>query len=198
MKNYENIKSFDELIEAEHGKIGTESRNKYEENSQMFIISEMLKEAISKHLEETENHVARLDKIASILGEKLTGKTCKAMKGLIEEGSEVMEEEYEIDALCDALMIGAAQRIEHYEMAGYGTARAIAEQLGETEVASLLQETLDEEKAADEKLSEISEQEVLMEASGEDESDQESEEEEEDEETPTRRSKSESGSSQRR
>jgi ferritin-like metal-binding protein YciE len=124
--------------------------------------SKELKEAIKSHLEETEEQVNRLDKIAAIMDEKLTGKTCKAMKGLIEEGKELLEEESDNPSLIDALIIGAAQRVEHYEIAGYGTARAIAEALGEDKIASILQQTLDEESAADEKLSAISEEEVLV------------------------------------
>ena len=123
-----------------------------------------LKSAITAHLTETEHQVARLEKISAILDEKLTGKTCKAMQGLVEEGKEVLAEESENPSLIDALLIGAAQRVEHYEMAAYGTARAMAEALGLDKVVKLLQETLDEEVAADEKLSMISESEILPEA----------------------------------
>jgi len=120
-----------------------------------------LKEAFTSHLEETKGQVERLQKIGTILGIKLTGKVCKAMQGLVEEGKEVLEEESDNKALIDVMLIGAAQRVEHYEIAGYGTARAIAEKLGRGEVAQLLQESLDEESAADEKLTAISEGEVL-------------------------------------
>ena len=120
-----------------------------------------LKVAFTSHLEETKGQVERLQKIGTILGIKLTGKVCKAMQGLVEEGKEVLEEESDNKALIDVLLIGAAQRVEHYEIAGYGTARAIAEKLGRGEVAQLLQESLDEESAADEKLTAISEGEVL-------------------------------------
>lgn len=116
--------------------------------------SEELREAIASHLEETKGQIERLDKIASLLDIKLTGKKCKAMEGLIEEAKELMEEDGE-PAILDAAMIGAAQKVEHYEMAAYGTARALAEQLGHSEIAELLQETLDEESAADEKLTEV-------------------------------------------
>lgn len=137
--------------------------------------SPSLKEALSKHLVETKQHVKRLDEIGKILEEKLTGKICKAMKGLIEEGSEVVDTECDSESLMDSLIIGAAQRVEHYEIAAYGTARAMAEELGESEVVSLLSETLDEESAADETLSSISVEEILPEAckleSQEDESD---------------------------
>lgn len=120
-----------------------------------------LKEAFTSHLEETKGQVERLQKVGTILGLKLTGKACKAMQGLIEEGQEVIAEQSDNKALIDVLLIGAAQRVEHYEIAGYGTARAIAEKLGQREVAQLLQETLAEEGAADKKLTAISEGEVL-------------------------------------
>ena len=108
----------------------------------------------------TQGHVARLEKIGKQLGIKLTGKTCHAMKGLVEEGKEVLDEDGQ-SPLIDAALIGAAQRVEHYEIAAYGTVRAMAEQLGNTAVAQQLQETLDEESAADKKLTEIAEGEVL-------------------------------------
>src|SRR5262249_15468393 len=125
-----------------------------------------LKEAIRKHLAETEGQVERLEKIGTIVDTSMTGKTCKAMKGLIDETKEAMDEESENPALVDALLIGAAQRVEHYEIAAYGTARAMAETLGLNEVAELLQETLDEEAAADKKLTEIAEGEVLPQSVG--------------------------------
>lgn len=115
-----------------------------------------LKEAFESHLEETRNHVERLEEIFGRLGKKPTGKTCKAMKGLIEEGSEMMQEDGP-ESVLDAGIISAAQKVEHYEIAGYGTARTFASILGEDEAEDLLQETLDEEGAADEKLTEIAE-----------------------------------------
>jgi ferritin-like metal-binding protein YciE len=122
-----------------------------------------LKQAFTDHLKETEGHVQRLRTIGETLGIKLSGKTCKAMEGLVAEGKEVLEEEGE-PSLIDAALIGAAQRVEHYEMAAYGTTRAMAERLGHKNVVKLLQLTLDEEGAADEKLTEIAETEVLVEA----------------------------------
>jgi ferritin-like metal-binding protein YciE len=122
-----------------------------------------LKEAFESHLEETRGHVERLDEIFETLGKKPTGKTCKAMQGLIEEGSEMMKEDGP-DSVIDAGLIAAAQRVEHYEMAGYGAARTFASILGEDEAEDLLQETLDEEGAADEKLTEIAESIVNEEA----------------------------------
>jgi len=115
-----------------------------------------LKEAFESHLDETQTHVERLDEIFDRLGKKPTGKTCKAMKGLIEEGSEMMMEDG-LDSVIDAGIIAAAQRVEHYEIAGYGVVRTFASLLGEDEAEELLQETLDEEGAADEKLTEIAE-----------------------------------------
>jgi ferritin-like metal-binding protein YciE len=108
------------------------------------------------HLEQTKGHAARLEKIFKELDEKPTGKKCKAMEGLIKEGAETIEENAS-PAAKDALLIAAAQRVEHYEIAGYGTARSLAQRLGEHEAVSLLQETLDEEADADALLTEIAE-----------------------------------------
>ncbi|HEY4356419.1 MAG TPA: DUF892 family protein [Acidobacteriaceae bacterium] len=117
--------------------------------------SSELQEALLSHLEETKGQVGRLEQIAEIVGKKLTGKTCAGMKGVLEEGSEVLEE-VEEGVVRDAALIGASQRVEHYEMAGYGTARDFAKALGLADVAELLEATLEEEKAADKKLSAIS------------------------------------------
>lgn len=117
---------------------------------------EELKDGFQEHLEQTRGHVDRLERCFKLLGEKARSKTCHAMKGLVEEGSEAIKEDAP-DAIRDAMLIGAAQRIEHYEMAGYGTARAFAETLGETKVANLLQETLDEEGDTNKKLTSIAE-----------------------------------------
>lgn len=139
--------------------------------------SESLQAAFTAHLEETEGQVDRLTKIGELMEIKLTGKKCKAMEGLVEEGKEVLEEEGR-SAVIDAALIGAAQRVEHYEIAAYGTAKTFAEQLGLTEVAELLAETLDEESAADEKLSSISLEEVLPATAESDEADDEEDEDE--------------------
>jgi ferritin-like metal-binding protein YciE len=119
--------------------------------------SDELRQGFEEHLEQTKGHVQRLEKIFQALGESPKGKKCKGMEGLIEEGSEVMEEDYEGSVL-DAALIGAAQRVEHYEIAGYGTVRSMAETLGESNHVSLLKETLEEEKETDEKLSELAAQ----------------------------------------
>ena len=122
--------------------------------------NENLRAAFEGHLEETRGHVERLAAAAQLLEIKPTGKVCKAMQGLVEEGKEVLEEEGD-DAVVDAALIAAAQRVEHYEIAAYTSARAMAEQLGEPKIIKLLQETLDEENAADKKLAGISTGEVL-------------------------------------
>ena len=119
--------------------------------------SEELRAGFEEHLEQTKGHVQRLEQIFEMLDESPKGKKCKGMEGLIEEGSEIIEEDFE-DALLDSALIGAAQRVEHYEIAAYGTVRAFAEELGESEHASLLAETLEEEKETDEKLSELAKQ----------------------------------------
>jgi ferritin-like metal-binding protein YciE len=114
-----------------------------------------LQEALRSHLEETKGQVERLEKIGEIVGKKMTGKTCSGMKGVLEEGAEVLEDT-EAGMVRDAALIGASQRVEHYEMAGYGTARDFAKLLGMDDVVELLEETLEEEKAADKKLTAIS------------------------------------------
>jgi ferritin-like metal-binding protein YciE len=114
-----------------------------------------LSEALLTHLEETKGQVERLEKISELVGKKLTGKTCVGMKGVLDEGSEVLEETKK-GTVRDAALIAASQRVEHYEMAGYGSARDFAKILGLSEVASLLEATLEEEKAADKTLTSIS------------------------------------------
>ena len=119
--------------------------------------SDELRQGFEEHLEQTKGHVQRLEKIFKDLGESPSGKKCKGMEGLVEEGAEVMEEDFE-GSLMDAALIGAAQRVEHYEIAAYGTVCAFAQELGQTEQASLLTETLEEEKETDEKLSKLAQQ----------------------------------------
>jgi ferritin-like metal-binding protein YciE len=118
-----------------------------------------LQKAIRDHLGQTEQHAKRIEDIFKDLEGKPAGKHCKAMEGLLEEGAEVLKEDG-ADEVRDAALIGAAQRVEHYEMAAYGTARAHAELLGYSEHAKILQMTLDEEEAANDKLTEIAESSV--------------------------------------
>jgi ferritin-like metal-binding protein YciE len=113
-----------------------------------------LKTAFESHLEETKNHVTRLERVFKSLDESIHSKPCKAMKGLVAEGGEILSENKGTAAL-DAALIIAAQKVEHYEIATYGGLRSWARQMGHTEAASLLNETLAEEKAADEKLTDI-------------------------------------------
>jgi ferritin-like metal-binding protein YciE len=115
-----------------------------------------LRAAFEAHLEETRGQIVRLEQIFANLGEKVRGKHCDGIAGIIEEGKAVMEEDFD-EATMDACLIAAGQRAEHYEMAAYGTMVAWARAMGHTEAADLLQETLDEEKAADETLSSLAE-----------------------------------------
>ena len=128
-----------------------------------------LQEGFAEHLEQTNGHVQRLEQIAEQLGKGLSGHRCKAMEGLIEEGADLMKEDIE-DTVLDAGLIGAAQRVEHYEIAAYGTARALANQLGHSDIAELLGQTLQEEKQTDAKLTELAESSVNAEAASTDES----------------------------
>jgi ferritin-like metal-binding protein YciE len=130
-----------------------------------------LSDALKQHLEATQGHVQRLEQVFEALGTKAKGKTCAAMKGLIEEGQEAIGADSS-DEMKDLAIIGAAQRVEHYEIAAYGTVRTFAEQLGKQDVVDLLQSTLDEEKEADDKLSDIS-QTLLEGISESEESDEE-------------------------
>jgi ferritin-like metal-binding protein YciE len=125
--------------------------------------SDALRAALEEHLEQTKGHVERLEKVFKTLDKAPRAEHCKGMEGLIEEGADLLEEEG-ADAVKDAALIGAAQRVEHYEIAGYGTARSLAELLGNEEAMTLLQETLDEEKETDEKLTELAMSEVNVEA----------------------------------
>lgn len=125
--------------------------------------SEELKDAFEKHLGQTRSHVERLEEVFEELGEKPKGKICRAMKGLIEEGSEILEEDGE-ESVIDAGIIVAAQKVEHYEIASYGSVRTFAQLLGQDKSADLLQTTLDEESEANELLSNLAEDIVNPEA----------------------------------
>lgn len=127
--------------------------------------STQLKQALQDHLLETQGHVSRLEQIFRELNLEPKSDTCEAMKGLIAEGEEVLKAKGDPD-IRDAAIIAAAQRVEHYEISGYGTARSFARRLGLTQAASLLQQTLQEEKAADEKLNNIAESSVNPQATG--------------------------------
>jgi ferritin-like metal-binding protein YciE len=116
--------------------------------------SEQLRQAIQEHLEETKSQVERLEDAFARLDTPARGKRCEAMRGLVEEASQMIEE-IKTPQVLDAALIAAAQKVEHYEIAGYGCARALAEACGHQQVAQLLDETLEEEKAADQKLNQI-------------------------------------------
>jgi ferritin-like metal-binding protein YciE len=122
-----------------------------------------LKQAFMQHLQETQRQVSRLEQIYVDLGKSASRQTCDAMKGLIKEGTEIVEAVGSPDVK-DAALIGAAQRVEHYEMAGYGTARTFAEHLGHANVARLLQTTLDEERRTDIRLTELAEENINVKA----------------------------------
>ena len=118
--------------------------------------SEELKGAFEKHLEQTKGHVERLEQVFEALDENPKGKTCRAMKGLIQEGSEILEQDGD-ESVRDAGIIVAAQKVEHYEIAGYGSARTFAHLLGQNKAAELLQSTLDEESETNELLTRLAE-----------------------------------------
>ena len=122
-----------------------------------------LQKAFEDHLVQTETHIERLEQVFEIIGKKPQKKTCKAMKGLIEEGSEMMKEDAEPDVM-DAALIGSAQRVEHYEMASYGCLRTWAGLLGMKDAQKILQTTLDEEGSTDQKLTKLAESEINIEA----------------------------------
>lgn len=130
--------------------------------------SEELIEALENHLEETKLQVSRVEQVFEVIGKKATAKKCEAMEGLIKEAEAIMEE-CEEGAMCDAGIISAAQKVEHYEIATYGTLRQFAETLGLDDAVELLKATLDEEKAADAKLTEVAVSAVNVQASQEEE-----------------------------
>ena len=118
--------------------------------------SEQLRQAFEEHLEQTEEQISRLDQVFESLGEKMKRKTCKAMQGLVEEGSEVMQEHKGSPAI-DAALIAAAQKVEHYEIATYGTLCTWADQMGHEEALDLLKQSIEEEETTDERLTELAE-----------------------------------------
>ena len=139
---------------------------------------EELKRAFEEHLEQTEEQVQRLEQVFEIMGEEAKGKKCKAMQGIVKEGEELISEDQG-----DAALICAAQKVEHYEIASYGSLESWARLLGEEEAADLLEETLDEERDTDEKLTQVAESAINVEES------QEESEEEEEHGTGSKRSK---------
>jgi ferritin-like metal-binding protein YciE len=143
-----------------------------------------LRAAFEAHLEETRGHVERLEQVFESLEEKVKGKHCDGIAGIIEEGKSAMEEDFD-EATMDACLIAAGQRAEHYEMAAYGTLVAWAQGMGHTEAARLLQQTLDEEKATDKKLTALAEGGINQEAADMAHPD----EDEEEEEAPARSSR---------
>lgn len=152
-------------VNSMHGLFIEELRDLYSAENQLVRAlpqlaaaskSETLRKAFEMHLEETRNHVTRLSEIFAELGASPTGKHCKGMEGLIAEGNEAIQMQGDPDVR-DAALIGAAQRCEHYEMAGYGVVRTFAKELGMDTLASKLQKTLDEEGSADKKLTAIAE-----------------------------------------
>jgi ferritin-like metal-binding protein YciE len=145
--------------------------------------SEELRTGFEEHLEQTRGHVQRLEQIFKELGEKPSGKKCKGMEGLVAEGQEIMGEDFEDDVM-DAALISAAQRVEHYEIAAYGTVRTYAELLGEDTAAQLLEQTLEEEKETDQKLTDMA-GEINVKALGE--GSEEGSSEEDEEEVPARK-----------
>src|SRR6266404_1659538 len=124
-----------------------------------------LQQGFQEHLEQTKGHVQRLEQVCASLDISPKGKKCKAMEGLIEEGKDIMSEDAEPEVM-DAALIAAAQRVEHYEIAGYGCARTFARQLGHEDAANLLQQTLQEEIDTDRKLTDVAENAVNLQAAG--------------------------------
>ncbi len=152
--------------------------------------SEELQNGFEEHLQQTKVHVERLEQVLDLLEETPTGKKCSGMEGLIKEGSEVINDDFEGDAM-DAALIAAAQRVEHYEIAAYGTVIDFADVLGETEQAAILRETLNEEKETSEKLTEMASQ--INSAADEDTDAETSENAAEDGKTPVQHQKAKRG-----
>jgi len=151
--------------------------------------SDELRSAFEMHLEETRGHVERLEQVFAGLDEKVRGKHCDGVAGIIEEGKSIMEEDFD-DTTMDACLIAAGQRVEHYEMAAYGTLVAWAQAMGHNEAVDLLQQTLEEEKATDKKLTDLAESGINQEAATAAHSEPDDEEEEE---APAARKRSASG-----
>jgi ferritin-like metal-binding protein YciE len=155
------LKSLDDVLEAELKDLYSAEKQLVDALPDIAnaASSKDLKDAVNEHLEQTRGHAKRLEQVFEAIGVEPESEHCDGMEGLISEGSEVAEATGDGDAR-DAALIGAAQRVEHYEIAAYGTARTLAKQLGHTEAAKLLDKTLEEESAADEKPTQIAEKSV--------------------------------------
>ncbi|MBV9766375.1 MAG: ferritin-like domain-containing protein [Acidobacteriaceae bacterium] len=153
------VEQIEDLYDAEHRLV--EALPKMAEAAN----SSQLKQAFQHHLSETQGHVSRLESVFREINVEPERSTCQAMKGLIAEGEEMIKAKGDPD-IKDAALIAAAQRVEHYEISGYGTARSFARRLGLTQAPTLLEQTLDEESAADEKLTQIAEGSVNVQAAG--------------------------------
>ncbi len=145
---------------------------------QKAATTEQLQDAIEEHIGQTEGHVERLEQVFDILGKKAQGKKCEAMEGLIKEGDSIVEETEDGSMTRDVALIMAAQKVEHYEIATYGGLVQIANTMGLSEVADILEQTLEEEKETDANLTEIAENNINFEAESEDEENADEEEEE--------------------
>jgi len=144
--------------------------------------TQQLKDAIEEHLSQTQEHVSRLEEAFQMMGKKAQAKKCEAMEGLVKEGESILEETERGSMTRDAGIIAAAQKVEHYEIATYGTLVTLAKTMGEDDVAELLAQTLEEEKQTDQNLTSIAEGGINWEAEQEDEEEEGEEEEEEEEE----------------
>lgn len=160
-----SLNSFEDLIAEQLQDLYSAERQFAEAQPKMAAAaaSEDLKDALEGHVEVTRGQIERLEQVAKLLGVDLQGKTCEAAKGLVREGQDVVRQDGD-PFVKDAAIIAAAQRIEHYEIAGYGTARALAKQLGNREAQRLLEETLAEERGADLLLTELAEGSINKEA----------------------------------
>jgi len=160
--NFDNLESL--LIDQLQDLYDAEQRLcKALPNMESAATNNELKTVFREHLQQTKNHVTRLEQAFKSLGQKAQSKTCEAMKGLISEGEDMINAKGDPDVR-DAALIAAAQRVEHYEIAGYGCVRTFAERLGQHQAAQLLQQTLDEEKIADQKLTNIAERSINVKA----------------------------------
>ncbi|MBV8064847.1 MAG: ferritin-like domain-containing protein [Actinobacteria bacterium] len=150
------LQSIDDVFAHEVGDLISAEKQLIEALPKMASAAsnQQLREAFEQHLAETRDHLSRLEEIAGQLGLSVSDETCKAMKGLIAEGSEIIEAQGD-PSVKDAALISAAQRVEHYEIAAYGTTKTLADQLGHTEAKDLLDQTLDEESNADKLLTKI-------------------------------------------